>query len=356
MNLLLFNLATDSEHVTLAFALKWVKELAHYFDHIDIVTMYEGKHDLPENVSVWSVGRERGYSKLSRIWKFYTIVLSILRLRRVDIAFTHMIHIFAVLFWPIAKVYRIRNVLWYAHGAVPFGLRIAHFLVDKIISPTPESFRLPSDKVEFLGHGIDTNLFTPSGLSENSTFRIISVGRISPVKGLDILVEALRGWIIPDGKSWELTIIGTATTDIERAYEKAFVKRVLELNKCGRISLLGRLDQIEIAQSLKQADVFISLSATGSLDKAIIEAMACGCPVLSSNDAFYSIAERNGFPECYVSPSPDSVRSGLDWMVNLSEKERKELSMRVEEVAKFNHSLDSLIQKLKSILFYLARS
>ena len=37
MNLLLFNLATDKTHVTLAFGLRWVEELARHFSHIDVV-------------------------------------------------------------------------------------------------------------------------------------------------------------------------------------------------------------------------------------------------------------------------------------------------------------------------------
>lgn len=356
MNLLIFNLATDADHVTLGFALRWIKELSNHFDHIDVVTMYEGRHDLPGNVTVWSVGREKGYSEIRRIWRFYCIIARILKLRRIDVVFTHMIYIFAVLFWPIAKVSRIKNVLWYAHGTVPFGLRVAHLAVDKVVTPTKESFRISSNKVDIVGHGINANLFKSDSYRDRSAFHIISVSRISPVKGLDILIEALTDWRTIDGRPWELTIVGSATSESERKYEADFIRRALSLQKYGKINLLGRLDEGEVAHWLNKAEVFINLSATGSLDKAIIEAMASGCVVLSCNDAFSTIARNSGFSECCINRSSESVKSALGWVAGLRKEQWEGLSIKMQDVAMQGHSLDRLILKLEDILNSMSRT
>src|SRR3954451_6280107 len=119
MNLLMFNLAVDQEHVTLGFGLRWIEALSRRYEHVDVVTMFAGRYQLPPNVQVWSVGRERGYSKCRRVLRFYSIVRRVMRERRIDVVFTHMIPIFAVLFWPIARLTGRRSVLWYAHGATP---------------------------------------------------------------------------------------------------------------------------------------------------------------------------------------------------------------------------------------------
>lgn len=350
MNLLIFNLATDADHVTLGFALRWIKELSNHFDHIDVVTMYEGRHDLPGNVTVWSVGREKGYSEIRRIWRFYCIIARILKLRRIDVVFTHMIYIFAVLFWPIAKVSRIKNVLWYAHGTVPFGLRVAHLAVDKVVSSTEEGFRISSSKVAYIGQGVDLNLFKPSVTRDRSVFRIISVSRISPVKGLDILVDALNNWRTIDGRLWELTIVGSATSETERKYEADFITRVRSLEQYGKINIRGRLNAEEIAQLLQQSEVFINLSATGSLDKAIIEAIASGCIVLSCNDAFVSIAQKHGFSECCLDRSFESVKSTLSRVSGFSKDESDILSKKMQSVAMKGYSLERLTSDLMDIL------
>ncbi|MDR3449216.1 MAG: hypothetical protein P4M15_05640, partial [Alphaproteobacteria bacterium] len=159
MNLLLFNLATDREHVTLAFGLRWIEKLATHFDRIDIVTMYEGKHELPANVYVVSAGRERGYSLARRIVRFYILTFGIVRRHKPRIAFAHMIPEFSILFRPLSLLFGIPSILWYAHGHVPRNLRIALPLVDHVISSTPEGFRLDTGKVTFIGQGIDDTIY-----------------------------------------------------------------------------------------------------------------------------------------------------------------------------------------------------
>jgi glycosyltransferase involved in cell wall biosynthesis len=357
VNLLLFNLATDRNHVTLAFGIRWISELARRFAHVDVVTMYEGSYSLPANVSVWSVGREKGYSRLRRAFNFYGIVFRVLRTRRIDVAFTHMIHGFAVLFWPIGRVLGIRNLLWYAHGSVPLGLRLAHWAADGIVSSTCEGFRIRSRKIAFLGQGIDVSEFAyEPRRPSRSEFRIVSVGRISPVKRLDVLVEALEKWRLADGRPWRLDIAGAATSAPEAAYESWLQKRAARPGTNACIRFHGRLESAGIRELLREADVFVNLSGTGSLDKAIVEAMASGCVVLSSNDAFCAIARKEGFEECCADAEVDSVADGLTRLSDLDDTSRRKLANRMREIAVRDHSLDRLIDRLTEILTSMAGS
>jgi len=352
VNLLLFNLATDKTHVTLAFGLRWVEELARHFSHIDVVTMYEGPHELPSNVTVWSVGREKGFSEPRRIIEFYRILFAILRRKSIDVAFTHMIHSFAVLFWPISKLMGIKNLLWYAHGAVPMGLRFAHAAVDRVVSSTPEGFRISSRKVAYIGQGVDVGTFVHEsiGRHDHEEFRILSVGRISPVKGLDALLDALEQWKGSSSRQWRLDLVGGPTSPLEENYFAQLKQRAQRLSNGGKICFHGRLEPVQIRQFLTNADVFVNLSRTGSLDKAIVEAMMSGCLVLSCNEAFCAIAKHEGFPECCVTPTATDVAAKLGWVAALDETRRAMLGKRVAEVAVRDHSLDGFITRLATIL------
>jgi glycosyltransferase involved in cell wall biosynthesis len=353
MNLLLFNLAVDAEHVTLAFSIKWIELLARRFDNIDVVTMYAGRYSLPPNVTVWSVGRELGYPKWLRVLRFYWVVIRIIRQRRVDIAFTHMIHAFAVLFWPVARLTGIRNLLWYAHGAMPLGVRLAHWAADRVVSSTPEGFRLSSNKVSFIGQGIDMAEFKPGARQRGEYFRVVSVARLSAVKGIDILVDTLDRWCPQGYVGWHLLVVGAATSPEEKEYAEALQQRASTVIG-GNIEWLGRLDSPDIARLLQSSDVFVNLSATGSLDKAIVEAMATGCPILSSNEAFRSIIAGCGLDMCIVPRSAEGLRDGLNRLAALDDIALLALSSRLAELAHRDHSLTGFIDRLQGELVNLS--
>jgi glycosyltransferase involved in cell wall biosynthesis len=355
MNLLLFNLATDNTHVTLSFGIRWINELARHFKHIDVVTMYEGTYTLPDNVSVWSVGREKGYSKFRRVLMFYLVVFRIIRRRRIDVVFTHMIHSFAILFWPIGKALGIRNALWYAHGAVPISLRFAHRAADAVVTSTPEGFRIPSRKVTFVGQGVDVSEFVRTAPNANpSEFRIVYVGRISPVKGIDQIIEALHGWRAPDGRPWRLDIVGAAASPEEAIYEASLRAKQLDPAAGGRVHFHGRLGSAGVREYLRDADVFMSVSRNGSLDKVIVEAMSARCAVLSSNEAFLAIARKEGLLDCCLDGTPNSIAEGLTRIAAMNESARENLTERLREIAVRDHSLDNLIGKLTKVLTALA--
>jgi len=350
MNLLMFNLAVDGEHVTLAFGLRWIEALAKRYEHIDLVTMYEGRHRLPPNVHVRSVGRERGYPKWFRLLRFYWLVLAVLRQRRPAVVFSHMIPLFSVLFWPLAKIWNLPSVLWYAHGATPRTLRLAHRLVDRVVSSTPQGFRLPSQKVAFIGQGIDAGAYPYSPHRRGDVLHLITVGRLAPSKGQHRLVEALATWRQKTTLPWQLAIIGDATSPAEREYAAAVRKLAADALPSDQVTFTGRLDPSEISPLLAAADLFISLGTTGSLDKTIVEAMASGCPVISCNDAFRAIAEAESFGACVIADTTESLQAALDDFVAMSDEARQHLAAEQSRIARRDHMLEGLIERLAGVL------
>lgn len=350
MNLLMFNLAVDAEHVTLAFGLRWIEELSKRFEHIDVVTMYEGKHQLPSNVKVWTLGRERGYPKWFRVLRFYWLLARLWRERRPDVVFSHMIPLFSVLFSPIARLTKCPSLLWYAHGAVPKMLRLAHRIVDGVVTSTSQGFRIDSTKIRVIGQGIDLDLFPYSKKVSGGVLRIVTVGRLAPSKGQDILISALQKWVAPNSQPWSLVIVGDATSDSEKLFADDLRRQAHLVSTPNKIEFTGRLPPSKIAFHLREADVFVSLGTTGSLDKAIVESMASGCPVLSCNDAFAELARLGGFEECVIGKDEQSVLAGLNYYLKQNETCRNNIAERQALVARRDHGLNGLIDKLMNEL------
>src|SRR5438270_12504303 len=118
MRLLLFNLATDADDPILGFTTRWICALAEQVEFVRVITMRAGRLEVPGNVRVYSVGKEKGYSEPRRVVEFYRILARILRQHNIDVCFSHMIPLFTVLGGPILKAKRIPIVTWYAHPKV----------------------------------------------------------------------------------------------------------------------------------------------------------------------------------------------------------------------------------------------
>jgi len=352
MSLLMFNLAVDEDHVTLAFALNWIRELSKYHDYIDVLTFRKGKYCLPNNVRVWSIGKEKGYPRILLLINFYVQLAKIYRISKPVIVFSHMIPLFSILYSPVRIVTRCRSILWYAHGAKPLSLRLAHSVVDTIVTSTAEGFRLKSSKLRIIGQGIDQDIFS---YEERETFLnpiidIVTVGRLAESKGQVLLVDALYNWKVPEGRDWRLTIIGSGTNEKEKIYADKLFNKVRKLELDYKIRFTGTLPGEDISEIVRGSDLFISLGTTGSLDKAIVEAMATGCPVISSNEAFARIAMENGMADCIILKEYSSIHNKLDYFLSLTSEKRKSIAKRQSDIAINNHSLRGLVVKLNNIL------
>ena len=66
MRLLLFNLVTDLDNPTQGFNTGWIRALARRVEFIHVITMRAGHVEVPGNVRVYSVGKEKGYSEPRR--------------------------------------------------------------------------------------------------------------------------------------------------------------------------------------------------------------------------------------------------------------------------------------------------
>ncbi|PIE32006.1 hypothetical protein CSA56_16765, partial [candidate division KSB3 bacterium] len=142
MRLLLFNLLTDADDPILGFTSSWIRELARQVDAIDVLTMQTGNVVVPGNVRVYSVGKEKNYSEPRRALEFYRRLWKLLCSHKYEACFAHMMPLFAAMGAPLLRIKRIPIVLWYAHKSVTPTLRLATFLVDRVVSASVESFRI----------------------------------------------------------------------------------------------------------------------------------------------------------------------------------------------------------------------
>lgn len=348
MRLLLFNLATDADDPILGFATGWIAALAEQVEYIDAITMRSGKLEVPQNVRVYSVGKEKGYSEPRRAIEFYRLLGKLLFSQQYDACFAHMMPLFAVMAAPFLRLNKIPIVLWYAHKSVNPMLRLATFLVDRVVTSSQEGFRIPSSKVRVIGQGIDTDKFVPKEkeISPDIPFTILTVGRISPIKRLDLLIEAIA--LLREKKpdlSVCLKIVGEPARESDKCYEAELKQQVDSVGLQNHVVFTGSKSFRQVLPFYQQANCFVNLSETGSIDKAVLEAMSCEVPVVT-NLAFTRVLGADLAKTWVIDGDQSKLCDRLLLLADMSELERRQLGQKLRNIVVREHSLTGLCTKL----------
>lgn len=341
MKLLIITQKVDERDDVLGFFVRWIEEFSKHAEKITVICLQKGTYHLPENVSLLSLGKEEGKGRMTYLARFFAAIWK--ERREYDTVFVHMNPIYIVLGGIFWKLWHKKIALWYTHKCVDLKLRIAEKFTDIIFTASKESFRLKSGKVRVVGHGIDTERFRPVEKWPHEIVRIISVSRIAPVKNIHIMLE-VADFLKKAGVSFEMKIAGAPITDADRAYFVRLKKEVQEKNVEDRVSFVGAIPYTDIPAFYQQSDVFLNLSETGSLDKAVLEAMASGVSVLTSNEAFFEI-----LPPQYILRNPDPSRLAEKIKFSANNK-TKNNSLR--EIVIKNHALEILMQRVYNFLYH----
>lgn len=269
MRLLIATQVLDENHQNLGFFVRWVAEFAKLCESVVVVASAVGKYDLPKNVTVYSLGKEVGLEHRSRVGRFVSLMLSLRH--EYDAVFVHMIPEFVIAGAVPWKLFGKKVGLWYVHGTVSWYLRVAAWFADFVFTASPESCRITSSKVYVVGHGIDTDFFTPDP-SVSRGGHMLSVGRLMKSKRHDVAIERA----VREGKALRVAGEGSELENLER-YAKS-------LN--ADITFLGGLAQQGLRDEYRQAAYLMHASETGSMDKVVLEALATDTPVITTSDVY----------------------------------------------------------------------
>lgn len=343
MNLLVFNLAMDADDPVLGHATAWVNALASRCEHVSVVTMRTGRLAVEPNVAVHSLGKERGLSEARRLARFYRLVGSVLREHRIDACFAHMAPLFAVLFAPLARLSRVPILLWYAHSSVTRTLRLANAVADRCVTATADSFLLPSEKLFVIGHGIDVGRFRPvadPGPHYDTT--AISVGRIAPIKRLDEMIEAIGVIAEGHGRRLRLRLFGSPLTTADLRYQAKLRHLVGSRGLDDLVTFEGAIPHGKVSAAYHSGALFLNLSQTGAIDKAILESMASGCIPISSNASYAALAREHGLDRLVPERGAASLAARILATLDQPTEQRARTAERLRQIVVEQHGLDRL--------------
>ncbi len=137
-------------------------------------------------------------------------------------------------------------------------------------------YGFPSERIRQIPNGVDADLFIPNQLARkknSKVFRFLVVGRLDRQKGIDILLQAFAKL---EGKYlWELVVCGDGPLGSE------LEQLAQNLGLGQQVYFKGHVENV--LNEYHQADILVLPSLYEGMPNAVLEAMACGLPIIGTD-------------------------------------------------------------------------
>lgn len=345
-SLLIICQKVDRDDDVLGFFHGWISHIAPLCERVHVIALSKGVLDLPSNVSVFSLGKEKKRNKLFQALKFYWNVLKVLPSS--DGVFVHMAPEYVRALYPVNLFFKKPIILWYAHIKVSPVAKWALSKVDRVFTPSKESFSYQSDSVISTGHGIDVNKFAPLDISKSNPKVILAQSRISRVKRIHVLIDAIAELKANYKGSFVCKIIGGTIYPQDEMYLSELKTFVAEKKLEDVIEWVGSVPNKDMPRFYNEASVFVRLQGGGGFGKTELESMACGTPVILPtsvyNDALGVFANDLYFPEDNALRCANNIQTVLSW----GPERKKEYAELSRTIVSRDHNIENLAKRIVS--------
>src|SRR5216683_5714096 len=203
-----------------------------------------------------------------------------------------------------------------------------------------------SEKLRVIPVGVDGTIFNRSeNEGQPLPNQVLFVGAIRPVKGVDILLRAMR-LLVDSGRNVTLVLVGESYfKNYQREYDR-LRQMAEELQLGSRVNFVGKRRPPELVRSIQESAVLVLPSRAESFGMVLVEAMACGTPVL---------ATRCGGPEDIVNEKvgilvpPEDPQALAAGIAQVLDRRSNYVPEALRSYALQHFGLDSVGHRLKTL-------
>ncbi|MFV9567104.1 glycosyltransferase family 4 protein [Thermoanaerobacter mathranii] len=195
-------------------------------------------------------------------------------------------------------------------------------------------FNVQEEKIMRIYNGYDKNLFFPRDNAKSYIYEkykvedyILAVGASYPHKNYDTLIKAIS--LISD-KNVSLIIVGG-----RNEYRNYLKKLTRELNLADKVLFIEYVPQEDLPYFYSAAKCLVYPSLYEGFGLPPLEAMACGCPVITSNTS--SLPEVVGDAGVMVNPyNVEEIARAIDLVLSNENLRREMIEKGLKQVQKFS--------------------
>ena len=293
-------------------------------------------------------------------------LVKILREWRPDIMHSHMVH--ANLLARVVRIfYKIPVLISTAHSIDEGGRwrEVAYRLTDPLADLTTNVSRAavecyirvgvaPKNKIRFMPNGIDTTKFIPNKaagqrlrneLGVDNYFVWLAVGRFEEAKDYPNMLRAFS-MIVSKKSDVVLLLVGQGSLLEE------VKKLACELNLEDKVRFLGV--RRDVPDLMNAADAYVMSSAWEGMPMVLLEAGACGLPVVATDVGGNSEVVLNGKTGFIVPPrNPEALAQAMEKMMALPKEKRLEMGEAGRAYIEANYSLEHVVDQWEGLYMEL---
>ncbi len=294
-------------------------------------------------------------------------LVKILRKWRPDIVHSHMVH--ANLLARVARIfYKIPVLISTAHSIDEGGRwrEVAYRLTDPLADLTTNVSRAaveryisvgvaPKNKIRFMPNGIDTAKFKPNKAAgqrlrnelgvDNYFFVWLAVGRFEEAKDYPNMLRTFS-MIVSKKSDVVLLLVGQGSLMEE-------VKKLAsELKLEDKVRFLGV--RRDVPDLMNAADAYVMSSAWEGMPMVLLEAGACGLPVVATDVGGNSEVVLNGKTGFIVPPrNPEALAQAMEKTMALPKEKRLEMGEAGRAYIEANYSLEHVVDQWEGLYMEL---
>jgi glycosyltransferase involved in cell wall biosynthesis len=177
---------------------------------------------------------------------------------------------------------------------------------ESVLNHAIKDLGVQASKITFIPNGVDLGLYSPS--DQPPKYPVITyIGRLIQNKGPQFLVQAVP-IILKAHPEAHINIVG------EGPLRNKLMQDVVSQGLEGRVQFLGTV--VDVLPILRATTIFVRPSLTEGMSLAVLEAMACGLPIVASNIEGNAELVEDGKTGYLVSPgNPGALAERINCML-----------------------------------------
>jgi glycosyltransferase involved in cell wall biosynthesis len=184
---------------------------------------------------------------------------------------------------------------------------------------------LDESKIPFIPLPLGTASRPIPGRSPRERNRLLFIGRLEPRKGPDLLIEAVKPWLDRHPKL-EVRLAGIDTLSQGGRSMLSHLRGLIPAQDRSRFRFLGPRSPREIERELRSCALMVVPSRFDNLPYVCLEAIAAGCPVISTDSCGLPEILRHGRSGLICKPRAASLSKALGRFFSMTRRKRAAMS------------------------------
>lgn len=193
---------------------------------------------------------------------------------------------------------------------------------------------------------INMDEYPPQRKMPNKARRFGFIGRLDPIKNIDLLLNAWES-LGSETRNAELVLIG----DGEPEYVN-YLKAIINDNSLKNVRFCGFLSGKELKEAIHSLDYLVLPSKSENFGMVVAEALACGVPAITTKGTpWQSLVDENA--GWWVDADIESISNAILVAINLNEKFRLKMGQNGYNLINRKYSASSIAKKMTKLYDWL---